>query len=232
MFLRVVAALGLAAALLTPMSASSQEPAHFTYSPAPPGTIVQSQLLYLTGQAMHSQWRGVVSRKLVGASGAFKFYQYYLSLYSINQNVYQLRYQSPKNGGPVDLVKKVDSSMWFPMQTMAVVGVGQFQIPTVENLVVTSHQTGADCGAAQITIFGYNTTTNKVVEKAVITNGCDLNAKVVQSADGLAWMQLTGPYYNATAPMCCPTKNKATATLRYKNGKWIESPNYFKLGTH
>ena len=232
MFLRVVAALGLAAALLTPMSASSQEPAHFTYSPSPPGTIVQSQLLYLTGQAMHSQWRGVVSRKLLGTSGTTQFYQYYLSLYSINENVYQLRYQSPKNGGPMDVVKKVDSSMWFPMQALSVVGVGQFQIPTVENLVVTSHQTGADCGGAQITIFGYDTTKNKVVEEAVITNGCDLNARVVQSANGLASLQLTGPYYNATAAMCCPTENKATATLRYVNNKWVESPNYFKLVTH
>ena len=47
-------------------------------------------------------------------------------------------------------------------------------------------------------------------------------------ADGTS-IELAGPYYNASAPMCCPTKNSASAVLRYRGGKWVETPNYFKI---
>lgn len=217
------------AAGLVSAPAASQEPPHYTFSPAPPGTVLQSRLFYLTGQAMHSQWRAVVSKKTVGANGDQAFDQWYLSIYAIDNTTYRLRYQSPANGGPLSKVERAHgATMWFPMQELKIVGAGQFIEPTVENLVTSSHETGADCGGATITIFAFDIKTNKVVRSATVTNGCDLSAKIVASASG-AYLTLTGPYYSATAPMCCPTKNKAVATLRYAKGRWIERPNYFKL---
>ncbi|MGB6986303.1 MAG: hypothetical protein WBD74_10065 [Candidatus Aquilonibacter sp.] len=210
-------------------SALAEEPAHFTYSPQPPGTIVQSQVVYLAGQAMHSQWRGVLSKKLVGTSAGMSFYQWYVSIYAIDDTTYQLKYQSPANGGPFDKVERTsDASMWFPAQSGEIVGAAQLMGQGVEQLVVSTHQTGADCGSADITIFTYDLKKNEVVPAATLENGCDLSAKIVHASSGDALL-LTGPYYNATAPMCCPTKPKASATLSYVNGKWVEKPSYFKL---
>ncbi|MBV9264336.1 MAG: hypothetical protein JO324_08440 [Candidatus Eremiobacteraeota bacterium] len=59
---------------------------------------------------------------------------------------------------------------------------------------------------------------------AVLSNPCDLDAQI--QGDHLT---LQGPYYSSSAPLCCPTKPRAIATLRYRSGAWIESPRYFKL---
>ncbi len=210
-------------------TAHAEEPPHFTYSPQPPGTIVQSQVVYLAGQAMHSQWRGVVSKKLVGTSAGMSFYQWYVSIYAINDSSYQLKYQSPANGGPFDKVERTsDASMWFPAQSGEIVGAAQLMGQGIEQLVVSTHQTGADCGSADLTIFTYDPKKNNVVPAATVQNGCDLSIKIVHGSNGDT-LTLSGPYYNATAPMCCPTKPKATATVSFFNGKWVERPNYFKL---
>lgn len=209
---------------------TAEEPPHPTYDPAPPGTVVQSQLVYLAGQAMHSQWRGIVSKKLVGTSAGMSFYQWYVSIYQIDGTTYKLRYQSPRDGGPYDKVEKAnDASMWFPSQSGSIVGAAQLMEPGVEQLVVATHQTGADCGSADLTVFRYDSKTNKVVPALAIQNGCDLSAKIVPRSNGLASLQLNGPYYGPQAAMCCPTKPKATATLKFANGKWVETPSYFKL---
>ena len=222
-------ALSLAAASAFSATALGDEPPNYTYSPKPPGTIVQSQVVYLAGQAMHSQWRGVLSKKLVGTSAGMLFYQWYISIYAINDSTYQLKYQSPENGGPYETVTRTsDASMWFPGQSGTIVGAAQLMEPGVEQLVTLTHQAGADCGSADLTIFRYDPKTSKVVPAATVQNGCDLSAKVVHGTNGDTLM-LTGPYYSPTAPMCCPTKNKATATLSYVNGKWVEKPSYYKL---
>jgi hypothetical protein len=224
-----LAVLTLAVAFAFSAAALADEPPNYTYSPKPPGTIVQSQVVYLAGQAMHSQWRGVLSKKLVGTSAGMSFYQWYISIYAINDTTYQLKYQSPKNGGPYETVTRTsDASMWFPGQSGTIVGAAQLMGPGIEQLVTLTRQAGADCGSADLTIFRYDTKTNKVVPAATVQNGCDLSAKIVHGASGDTLM-LTGPYYSPTAAMCCPTKNKATATLSYVNGKWVEKPNYYKL---
>jgi len=53
-----------------------------------------------------------------------------------------------------------------------------------------------------------------------------LSARVVRGT-----IVLHGPYYNASAPLCCPTKPNASAILRYANGRWTERPQYFKLAS-
>lgn len=210
-------------------TAFGDEPPHFTYSPQPPGTLLQSQVTYLAGQAMHSQWRGVLSKKLVGTSAGMSFYQWYISIYHINDTVYRLRYQSPGNGGPYDKLEHTsDASMWFPSQSGKIIGSAQLMGPAIEQLVVLTHQAGADCGSADLTIFRYDFKKNKIVPAATVQNGCDLSVKIVHGSNGDTLL-LSGPYYNESAPMCCPTKPKASATLSYANGKWVVKPNYFKL---
>jgi hypothetical protein len=230
----VAAAACLAAATLTlalvPLrSVLADEPPNPTYAPPPPGTVVQNQLVYLAGQAMHSQWRAIASKKQVGRSGSTVFNQWYLSIYSINNTTYRLKYQSPSNGGPLSRVTKASGgTMWFPYQDLKIVGVGQFMQPAVENLVVWSHETGADCGGATVTVFAYNYSGNKVYATATATNPCDLKATIMHSGSSYS-IKLTGPYYAASAALCCPTKPNASATLRYSGGKWVMSPKIFAL---
>lgn len=209
-------------------SLRAAEPPHVAFSPRPPGTVVQSQVVYLAGQAMHSQWRGVLSKKRVGKSGKESFFQWYLSIYQIDGSTYKLRYQSPANGGPfAKVVKAHGAALWFPRQNASIVGAAQLMGPGVEQLVVATHETGADCGSAAITVLGYDAKTHKVVPEVSAQNGCDLSAKILKSATG-STLVLSGPYYNASAPLCCPTKPKASATLKYAHGKWVETPNYYK----
>ncbi|HET9031016.1 MAG TPA: hypothetical protein VFN49_12655 [Candidatus Aquilonibacter sp.] len=228
--MKLLAAAFFSALLVAGSVARAEEPPHPSFDPAPPGTVVDSKVVYLAGQAMHSQWRGVVSKKAVGKDSTETFYQWYVSIYQIDGNTYHLRYQSPVNGGPLDALSKASgANMWFPRQSASIVGAGQLMESGVEQLVVASHQSGADCGSADITVFRYDAKTNKVVPAVTLENGCDLNAKIVPSSNGLAALQLNGPYYGPKAPMCCPTKPKASATLKYANGKWVEAPNYFKF---
>lgn len=203
------------------------------FIPPPPGAIVQNALVYLSGQAMHSQWRAVVSRKALGTSGDYTFYQWYLSLYRIDpaSGNYKLAYQAPSaHAKLLDVVEKVDSSMWFPYQSLEIVGPAELMHRGVQELVVAFHQTGADCGSANITVLRYDGKREAVVPAVSIQNGCDLSAKIVPGAGGaLDTLTLSGPYYGPNAPMCCATKPKASATLRYRNGRWTEAPAYYTL---
>ncbi len=208
---------------------AAEEPAHVTFAPAPPGTVVASQLAYLAGEAMHAQWRGVISKKAVGTGSGETFYQWYVSIYQLDNTTYRLRYQSPRDGGPLDKLSKASgASIWFPRQTAGIVGAAPLMGDAAEQLVVQTHQTGADCGMAGLTVFTFDPKSNKVVPAVTVQNACDLDAKLVKNGDG-ASLLLSGPYYSANAPLCCPTKPKASATLKYANGKWLETPNYYKL---
>jgi len=225
-FLAAVAAAGFMSVAAT---ARSEEPAHFTYSPPPPGTVLQSQVVYLAGQAMHSQWRGVLSKKLVGTSAGMPFYQWYLSIYAIDGAVYELKYQSPRDGGPFDTLQHTsDASMWYPAQSGSIVGAAQLMGPGIEQFVVATQQVGADCGSADVSIFGYDAKSGKVVRLVTVENNCGLSATIVHSPKGDS-LALSGPYYGPHAANCCPTKSKASAILTYTNGKWVEKPNYFYM---
>jgi hypothetical protein len=225
--LGVLATIGMALSVAT---AAAEEPPHYIYSPAPQGSIVKSQVVYLAGQAMHSQWRGVLSKKLVGTSAGMSFYQWYVSIYQIDGTTYKLRYQSPGKGGPFDkLTHTSDASMWFPAQSGSIVGAAQLMGPGIEQLVIATHQTGADCGSADLTIFGFDAKKNAVVPEVTVENGCDLSATIARGSSGNDALTLRGPYYDEHAAMCCPTKPKAVATLRYASGTWIETPRYFRL---
>jgi len=165
----------------------------------------------------------------VGASSGTTFYQWYLSIYSIDGTTYNLRYQSPQDGGPMTTVTRAKGApMWFPIGELGIIGVGELMQPGVQQLVVQSHQMAADCGGASVTVFAYDPKTNKVVPAVSIGNPCELTATVVHGKVSDA-ISLSGPYYAPDAALCCPTKPKAKAMLAYRNGTWYETPNYFKL---
>lgn len=216
--------------LLAPTSA--EEPAHVTYVPAPPGTVSQNQLVYLTGEAMHAQWRAVASKQLIGQGNGTTFYQWYLSVYALDGSTYRLKYQSPANGGPLSKVTQASggAKMWFPVQTLQIAGTGEFQKAGVQQLVVSSHEMAADCGSAMVSVLAANAD-GTVVPAVSVRNGCSLKATIAHAKTPGARdaIVLSGPYYNATAPMCCPTKAKAAAVLSYRNGTWTETPKYYSF---
>jgi hypothetical protein len=212
-----------------------------TFDHAPPGTITKQLTVYLSGEAMNSKYVAVASRALlVAAKGdAPAQYQPYLTIYAQNNatqaSQYTRIYQSPGANDRLHILEKAtksgDSPMYFPVQEVALVGVAELTRPTVQQLVVSTHATGADCGGATIYALGMNGTTLGVQLK--VTNPCDLSARVVpaKAPNGLASLTLVGPYYNATAALCCPTKPRAQSTLRWTGGAWKMTPRYFTLAS-
>lgn len=201
------------------LNARAAEPPHYTFSPRPPGAIVQSVLFYPQGEGMQSQWRAVASRVYLGGSA----YQWYLSIYSIDFDaaVYHLRYRSPGNGGPLSRVTRVRSGPWLPLQTLHIVGTAELEEAGLQDLVVQSHEASADCGDAAVTIF-------RARPVARVSNSCALAAAVKRYVFPAAVL-VRGPYYSNGAPLCCPTRESVTATLRFTRGKWVEMPSLFTL---
>jgi hypothetical protein len=212
-------------ALCVPLAAAAQMPP-YSFLPAPPGDIVKSESVAFNGNGANDRWDAVVSKKYLGKGNGHTFYQWYISIYSLRRGAYRLRYESPGNGGPLSTVTQANGAkMWFPVADVKIVGAASLMQKRVQLLVVQSHEMAADCGSATVTVFGTKPGST-VGPVATITNSCDLSAKI--GADG-ASLELTGPYYAANAPLCCPTKPAVTAVLRYVDGKWTESPNYFKV---
>jgi hypothetical protein len=105
---------------------------------------------------------------------------------------------------------------------------GEFMGAGSQQLVLQSHETGADCGMARVDVFYFGAAMQAVVTTLSARNPCDLSAGVVNGTHGDS-LQLTGPYYTSSAPLYCPTKAKAVATLHFRNGKWTEQPHYFEI---
>jgi hypothetical protein len=227
-YLRLALATAMLAVAALGSRALAEEPPHYTFDVAAPGTIQQNQLLYLAGDAMHSQWRAILSKKQVGSSGHDVFYQWYLSIYAIDGTTYKLQYQSPRNGGPFSNVTKANGApLWFPVQSGKIDAPIALMMEGKDNLVVESHEMSADCGSGVVAVFTTDNT-GKVVPAVSARNGCELTASPVNSKAGRS-LTLAGPYYGPNAAMCCPTIVKAVATLQYANGKWVETPNRYEL---
>jgi hypothetical protein len=198
---------------------------------APPGQVMQTIAAYLNGDAMHSMWYVVASRTLAGKNmGKVPVYQWYLSFYAPDgEDGGKLVYQLPdKQGTLLSRVQRAhEAQMYFPLQEVKIVGTGQFEHPDVDDVVVWDHQGAADCGFSDVTVFGADSK-QQVVQRIHVENGCNLTAKIVKR-DGASAILLTGPYYASNAPMCCPTKPKASAMLVYKNGDWKMTPKYYTI---
>ncbi|HLI96131.1 MAG TPA: hypothetical protein VKT72_08600 [Candidatus Baltobacteraceae bacterium] len=219
----------LIALTLISAAARGAAPADPHLNVVPPGQVMQRTVAYLTGDGMHSMWYVVTSRKLAGKNmGKTPVYQWYLSFYAPDgDDGGKLVYQLPNSSHELlsQVTKARGAEMYFPMQDVKIVGAAEFEQPGVQDVVVWDRQAAADCGIADVTVFGANTK-GQVEQRVHVENGCDLVAKIVKKG-ALSAVQLTGPYYGANAPLCCPTKPHATATLAYKSGDWKVTPNYF-----
>jgi hypothetical protein len=198
------------------------------YDVAPPGQVVQDTVAYLTGEGMSSAWHVVASRKTVGKQmGKTPVYQWYLSFYAPAPNGAKLVYQLPNDSHELlsRVTKARGAPLYFPQQDLKIVGAAEFEKPGVQQVVVWDHQSGADCGTADVTVFGANAK-GHIQQSVHVENGCSLEAKIVKHGS-LSAVQLNGPYYGPNAAMCCPTKPKASAKLAYANGAWSVNPNYY-----
>ncbi|MGC1381278.1 MAG: hypothetical protein WA814_09705 [Candidatus Baltobacteraceae bacterium] len=219
--------LGVVAALSLPIAAATAPPAE-NFLPALPGTVVQAQVVFLQGDGNHARWKAVTSKKLIGSGNGRDFYQWWLSIYQMRGEAYRLRYQSPGSGGPLSKVTQASGAkMWFPVQDVKIVGQASMMRPGVQQLVVQSHEMAADCGSATVSVFASGPGSN-AARAISVTNACELSATIVHGETGDT-LQLTGPYYAANAPLCCPTKAHATAMLSHLSGKWTITPSYFKI---
>ncbi|MBV9263398.1 MAG: hypothetical protein JO324_03680 [Candidatus Eremiobacteraeota bacterium] len=197
------------------------------YSPPPPGQIAQRLSAYFTGSAKDGRYEVVTSRKIVGHEDGKPAYQWYLTIYAPANGGYVQSWQSP--GPRSALVSRVSrahgADRYFPSQTLWIAGAARLMGGTPQQVIVKSREIGADCGSVSIAIlFADPKHADMVGPAAVLSNPCDLDAQI--QGDHLT---LRGPYYSSSAPLCCPTNPRASATLRYRNGAWIESPRYFKL---
>jgi hypothetical protein len=207
-------------------SAAYAQPAPAVLIPSPPGSVVQNLPAHLNGEATNGGWRAVTSKKLLGTANGQKFYQWYVSMYALRQGAYRLRYQSPRNGGPLSRVTQGQGSqMWFPVQDVRIAGVGELMRPGVQQVVVQSNEMAADCGSATVTVFA-SAPGGSAAPAVSVTNPCELSAAIGADKHSIL---LSGPYYTSSAPLCCPTKPHATAVLRYRDGRWTESPHYYQF---
>jgi hypothetical protein len=215
------------------LAACSSVGAKQMYNNPPPGAVVQDVVVYLTGEGMSSQWHVVSSRVPVGKQNGKEIaYQWYLSIYAPVGNGWNLKYRTP--GGGTTLLSKVTKArgaqLYFPMQSVRIVGGAELEQPTVQDAVVQIHESAADCGSSTVAVLGVTGRSFVVGPRVRVTNGCDLQASIVKYGQMQA-VQLTGPYYGPKAAMCCPTKPKATAKLTYSGSirGWSVTPNYYTI---
>jgi hypothetical protein len=223
---------GLSLVLLTACASASAAMQSPKFNNPPPGATVQDVVVYLSGEGMSSQWHVVSSRVVVGKqNGTQAAYQWYVSIYAPVGNGWNLKYRSP--GGSTTLLSKVTKAngaqLYFPVQSVKIVGGAELEQAAVQDAVVQTHESAADCGSSTVAIIGLAKNFQPTI-RTTVENGCDLQASIVKYGQMQA-VQLTGPYYGPKAAMCCPTKNKATAKLTYSGQirGWSVTPNYFKL---
>lgn len=191
---------------------------------------MQDVTAYLSGEAMNSAWHVVASRVEAGKQmGKTPAYQWYLSFYAPAQNGLKLVYRLPNSSHTIlsTVTKAHGAEMYFPVQELKIAGVAELERSGLQDVVVQTHQFAADCGSSIVAVFGAGANMS-VSPRVTVVNPCALSAKVVKKGSSQT-VQLAGPYYNAKAPLCCPTKPHATATLRYAGGKWLVSPSYFTI---
>jgi len=210
--------------------ATADEAQNYALFPAPPGTIVQTELLYPAGADRHSDWRAIASRKSVGRAKGREFYQWFLSLYIREGKIYKLKYQSPLNGGPLSKVtlQNLDAEDPFPVQTVKIDASGNLMGGTYNEFVVESHSMKRpDCGVGTVSVFSADDYGD--VDQAVLArNRCSLRAEPINSKAGIGLL-LFGPHYAPHDATCCPTEPKAQAMLCFRNGRWLEEPNNYEL---
>ncbi len=206
--------------VLLACGASAQDIFH----PAPPGSVARDVIADLSGDATHAMYHIVTSRAPVGKPAQD---QWYLSVYAPSpDHGLGLLYQSPSDTDHYAVVPKLvqghGTETYFPQETVSIAGKGQLMGEARDQVLVLVHAAAADCGMSTLSLLMLDGGAIRVPIQ--VSNLCSLSASVVHHT-----IVLRGPYYNATAPAYKPTKNNASATLRYVDGYWVERPQYFKL---
>jgi len=191
-------------------------------TPSPPGTLMQYTSASMAGAGPHSTYEVAVSRVAMGDA-----FQMHLSVYApAAGGKFRQIYLSPSAMDRYALIPKVEQGRgtprYFPHETLDIVGTGQLMGEPRDQAVVLLHTQDADCGETTLSVLSLED--GAVSVPVQVSNLCGLSASIKHHT-----IVLRGPYYNATAPAYKPTKNSATATLRYVDGRWIEKPQYFKL---
>jgi hypothetical protein len=204
------------------------------YDHKPPGQIVKTVTVYLAGEAMNSRYQAVLSRvQIAPAKGQTAArYQPYLTIYQQSADTFVQMYQAPGKNDYLDLLGQIQPipsapGMYEPsVEDVKLVGAGEFMQPTVQQLVVQAYSAGADCGATAVHVIALRSEGHALVDSLKVSNYCDLSASIVGNT-----IKLDGPYYGKDAPLCCPTKNSATATATYdmRRHTWTVSPRYFEV---
>ncbi|MFN2528646.1 MAG: hypothetical protein ABR584_08005 [Candidatus Baltobacteraceae bacterium] len=191
-------------------------------TPSPPGTMTQYTTAHMAGAAPHSTYEVAVSRVAMG-----KALQMYLSVYApAAGGKFRQIYLSPSAMDGYALIPKVEQGhgtpSYFPHETLDIVGTGELMGEARDQAVVLLHAQAADCGETTLSVLSLED--GAVTVPVQVSNLCGLSASIKHHT-----IVLRGPYYNAAAPAYKPTKNNATATLRYVDAHWVERPQYFKL---
>jgi hypothetical protein len=149
--------------------------------------------------------------------------QGYLSIYALNGTVYHLKYRSPKSAIPFGSGATFD---WASLTSGNLMGTAAAQ-----QLVVITHvpaTTDTECGRARLDILFFDAAMQSVMPTLSLRNKVALTARVIHDAAGTA-LSVRGPYYKPGNHRCRADMLNATAILRFNNGTWSESPDYFPI---
>ncbi|MBV9737673.1 MAG: hypothetical protein JO177_05835 [Candidatus Eremiobacteraeota bacterium] len=194
-------------------------------NPPPPGMVDHTITAYLAGEAMNGRYEIVASRLRLNNSQ----WQPYVTIYAQRATGFGEIYQSPSKNDALALVPRREAvpggSLYLPTVDVHLIGKAEFMASGRQEAAVLVHQAGADCGSTALSILRADPVHGTIRLAAQVSNPCDLSAKIQGHT-----IVLSGPYYNATAALCCPTQAQARAILAYGAGRWTLHPAYFKLG--
>ncbi|MBC5804951.1 MAG: hypothetical protein DLM53_06565 [Candidatus Eremiobacter antarcticus] len=227
-------ALIVCSALLTlmPLGASAKGGA---FDVRPPGDTMQKIPMTL-GPGRAANFVAIVSREYLQSAGRSSRprFQPYFSLYRSVAGPAPLRrvYVSPSGSDPLKLVPRMQRipnapGVWMPGYVdVRIVGSAPLMQSGASQLVIRVYSSAADCGSATVHVLALGARDGRLHDVVQAQNYCRLEAAL--QPGGVA---LRGPYYADNAALCCPTKTKASAFLRYdrKNRTWVIAPKYFRL---
>ncbi|HET9147367.1 MAG TPA: hypothetical protein VFN77_04910 [Acetobacteraceae bacterium] len=155
-------------------------------------------------------------------------FQYYLSIYAAWPGAAWHRvFLAPDGSRPVipRVTQGHGTTRFFPDQTLTLLGTVPMKPGAAALAVAEMHNAGADCGEGTVMLLGQKSG-RRFGLVLTLSNPCALSARI--EGDHI---QLSGPYYAKSAPLYKPTIAHARAILRYRHGRFTETPDYFKLAS-
>ena len=174
-------------------------------------------------------WLARVTTERLGRDASRSFDQWRIEIERPQSFGGGTAYRTPGTDTLLDRLEKANgANLWFPNQEAQLLGDGHFLPGERRQLVVRVYQSGADCGSVTVALLGLRGKAGRVGRLLSVENACSLDVKILRGAKGDGLL-LSGPYYAENAALCCPTKAHAEARLRFRNGRWIERPQLFRI---